>query len=227
VTRSAERLDREGGYTVVETAVAILLTAILLGLLLGSVVSGGRTLRRVAALADRIEAARVARVLAERLAAADGIVGPAQRSDEVRVHLPIGWAEPCDSSFLWYGIRTPDPERDSALVVDSRSRVHRVAVAGSDAHPCEVRPPTPVPGGSMRTIELSPPVPGAMIVRVFESGVVRVDDAVRYARVGTSRQPLTAAVLDPSRSGAGVQDGALKLVIADSTRRWEGTWTGR
>jgi hypothetical protein len=211
----------------VETVVALLLTATLLALLLRSVASGARALRGMTALAEQIEAARIARALAERVAAADGIVGPGERAGEVRVHLPIGWAERCDSSFIWYGIRTPDPERDSALVLDSLARFHRVAVSGSGLRLCGALSGPLMPGASMRTIDLAPAVAGPVVVRVFESGVLRVDDAVRYARLGTARQPLTSATLDPSGSGVGVGDGTLRVRVADSIRRWEGSWTGR
>jgi len=229
MSRSGSGRPQEFGYTVIEAVVVVVLLAMLLTTLLGSAVAGSRALRRAAALSETIEAARIARALAERVAAGDGVVGPAERPDEALIHLPIGWAERCDSSFVWHGIRAPDPSRDSAVVLDTLSRLHRVRLSESRPSPCSPAPGPgdPAPNGSMRTIETAPNVPGTVLVRVFESGVVRIDDAVRYARLGTARQPLTVAGLDPSESGVGVEDGALRLVVADGIRRWEGVWTGR
>lgn len=218
-----------GGYTVIEALVAVALTSMLLMILFGSAVASARALRRATALSEQIEAARIARALAERVVASNGVVGPAERPDEARIHLPIGWAERCDSSFVWHGIRAPDPERDSAVVLDSLSRLHRVEVSDSRTRPCSAPtgPGPPGPSGSMRTIETEPTVPGMVLVRVFESGVVRIDDAVRYARLGMARQPLTVSGLDPAASGVDVADGVLRFVVADTMRRWEGVWTGR
>ncbi len=213
-----------GAFTIVELVVAMVVAIVLLGLLARGVVSLRRGLERVTSLTEAVEAARVARTLVDRVAAGEGLLygdGP-----DVRVHLPIGWAEACDSAFVWAGIRAPDPDRDSALVLDARSRLHRVGVSSAGAGSCSA--PHPGASPSVRTLGTDPAVPDARLLLVYESGLVRIDDAVRYARLGTSRQPLTAAVLSPARSMVEMRGGGVRVEIeADSVRRWRRAWIVR
>jgi hypothetical protein len=51
------------------------------------------------------------------------------------------------------------------------------------------------------------------MMRVFESGRFRVDDAVRYGRSGSGAQPLSAAVLDPTRSRIHAAGEGIAVVI--------------
>ncbi|MDT8367889.1 MAG: prepilin-type N-terminal cleavage/methylation domain-containing protein [Longimicrobiales bacterium] len=205
------------GFTLPEALTALLLLGLLLGLLARASARLRGTLERVAVTAERVESARVARHLVEHIVAGGGAIADGASADEIRVELSVGWAAPCDSVWGWRGIRQPDPVRDSALVIDDASRVVRVAVDAVTPRPCA--------SGVGLALRFAPEVDGAVFVRVFEVGAVRVDDAVRYGRWGSARQPLTAAVLEAGASGLAREGGALHLtVVADSVHRWERWW---
>ncbi|HSM04417.1 MAG TPA: hypothetical protein VK858_07335 [Longimicrobiales bacterium] len=185
--------DRRGaGLT--ETLVALLLTLGLLGVV-GTVLV--REQRVAAALTRRVEwleSARLARDLLELAVSADP--DPERPvGDELPVRTFIGRAERCgDDGWLVSGRRLPDPERDSLQVVTGDGRVRVVRLRTVGASTC--------PGGREASrLDTEPPLhPDARVVRVFERGVWRVDDALRYRRGRSGAQPLTAPVLDPGRS---------------------------
>lgn len=205
------------GFGAVEAIVALALTALLLGLLVGTAAAGRRSLERVARAAERVESARLARTLVGRIMIEAAALEPVEGRDEVRVRLPIGWAEPCDSAFRWWGVRAPDPSRDSAVVLDRLARRRTVSVRAAPLRACEA--------GAGRTFLLDPPVEDPVLLRVFEAGVIRIDDAVRYGRWGTPRQPLSAASLDPSASGVQLVDGVLRVRISGAEGgEWVGDW---
>lgn len=196
---------RAQGFVVVEVIVALTLTALLLSMLVGTAAMARRTVERLARSAERTEAARLARTLADRVGRPASTMSAVDGRAEVRVRLSIGWGESCDSVFTWAGIRAPDARRDSATVVDRWGRVHVVAVASSAVRPCGA--------GEGRVLTTDPSVRDAVLLRVFESGVIRIDDAVRYARWGTPRQPLSAASLDARSSGVDLAGGELRMHV--------------
>ena len=214
--------ERRRGVTLLECLVALLLTGLILSVLSRVVISLRRGLETTTALSEEVETARVARTLLDRIAASGAVLHESAGAGEVRVRLPIGWAEPCDSVFVWRGIRAPDPERDSALVIDALSRRRRVAITDTGLQPCTVAHGA---DGVGRTFELVPAISDVRLIRVYESGVVRIDDAVRYARRSTPRQPLTAPVLDPGASYAELRPGATEVRVESRTGRiWTRSW---
>ncbi len=215
-------VERRRGVTLLECLTALLLTGLILSVLGRIVIGLDRGLEATTALSEEVETARVARTLVDRIAASRGVLDEPAGAGEVRVRLPVGWAEPCDSVFVWRGIRAPDPDRDSAFVVDALSRQRRVGIAGSSVEPCTAA------GGSDgvgRVFGLDPAIADVRLIRVYESGVVRIDDAVRYARLATPRQPLTSPVLDPGASYVELRGGATDVrVETRAGRAWTRSW---
>ena len=205
------------GFTLVELLVVVLLVGLLGGLAVRGAASGRRGLERVAASAATVESARLARVLLDRVAR-EGGVRAGSRVDEVEVTLPVGWALRCDSVWAWSGIRAPDPTRDRVEVTDGSGRRHAVSLVSVAGAPCAAAPE------AGRSFTVDPAIPGGVLLRVFESGVVRVDDAVRYARAGTSRQPISAAGLDPATSRVTVRDGRVEVAVDDGRARFVRRW---
>jgi len=216
---------RRGGFSLAESLVSLILTGLILSVLGRTMVSIRSALRATTSLSEQVEAARVGRHLVDRVASAGGVLPESAGPGEVRVHLPVGWAEVCDSAFVWRGIRAPDPDRDSAVVLDAHARWHRVGVAESGAGSCPAASPA---AGRVRRIAFDPVVQQPRLARVYESGVIRVDDAVRYARRSTPRQPLTAPVLERTSSYAeGGPDGVRLRIESTEGRVWGRSWWNR
>jgi hypothetical protein len=104
------------------------------------------------------------------------------------------------------GIRAPEPEKDSVLVLgsDGRWRAHDLVARLSGSSPrCDGE----VAGGRSEGWVLSPSQPGGVLARLFESGSYHlVDRALRYRRGLGGRQPLTPESLVDGRfldSGTG------------------------
>lgn len=192
------------GATVVEAIVSLLLTLGLLGLLSRLAVrqrGAGETLAR---RAEVVEARRVTRDLIAHAVA--GGVPRAGTGGEVVVRSFVGWAIPCvGGGWRYRGRRLPDAERDSLWVVDGEGRVAVVELASSRNESCA----TALPGEE--GVELVFEGGGGALLRVFESGRFRLDDALRYGRIGEGAQPLTAAALDPGASR--IQASATGLVV--------------
>jgi len=219
-----------GGYSLVEALVAFLLLALLLSLVARTAAAGRRALAAVAISAERVDAARTTRRLLTQLQpfSATASVGPG--AGELTVRMPIGWAAPCPTRpeegapWMWEGLRLPVPGRDSVLVLDALGASHLTSVAHVGAQgQCD--------GGiSGRTLTIStdPGVTDAVLMHLWEPAVVRLDDALRYARSGSSRQPLTSAVLDHRLSGVSLSGGVVTGVVAtDSLHLWRGRWRAR
>ena len=216
-----------GGFGLTEALAGLLLTLLLVTLLSAAAAGGRRALAEIARDVEEVEASRVARTLLTHVARSGRLhaqTSAGLRPDEIGVDFPVGTAEPCDTVWVWRGVRAPDAGRDSAVVLDDRARVWRTALTAAYATTCGA--------GEARGLSTDPSVPGAVHIAVFESGVVRVDEAVRYARAGTPRQPLTAAVLDGglshvARAGTG---GAVRVtlqVARDTLRIWSRSWPAR
>ena len=195
------------GTGLVETLVALLLTFGLLALV-GTVLV--REQRAATSLVERVEwleAARVGRDLVGLAMAGGGAPGSA--SSDLPGRTFTGHGTRCgEEGWILAGRRQPDPGRDSLWVVmgDGRLRVVDLRAVGGASCPDSV--------AAIR-LETEPPLPGdARIVRVFERGLWRVDDAVRYRRGGGGAQPLTAPVLDSRRSELRVDDGGVVLEVA-------------
>ncbi len=207
----------------VEAVIALFLGLVLVtGVWRASALVRGQVavLERAAAEAD---ARRVAGMLLD-LEAADRV--EPIRGGEVPVRAYRWWGVPCASGaggvatgplmIVWQGLRRPDPVKDSVVLVaaDGRRQVVRVVgVAGSSR--C---------AGAGLALTLEGPIGGEpVLVRGFERGAYRIDDAFRYRRGTGGAQPLTAAVFDPDSVFLGLAAGALRLRVDPwPTRAW---WT--
>lgn len=211
------------GVSLVEVVLALAVTLALAGTVTATVAlqarGAGRAMHRIQVL----EARRVAREQVGRTVAAGGLADSASARAAVPVRHFVGWALPCgDSVWAYQGFRRPDPRRDSLWVAFADGRVAVRELGGARARRCPGRAPA-APG--VQAFSLAPwPGPGAVLVRAFERGRYRVDDAVRYGR--RSLQPLTGPVLDPARSGLDYDGWELRLRLtgAGDSLTWRRAW---
>lgn len=203
---------------------AELLVALLLGLLLIALVwrNAASVRTQLAALAQRAAQVEARRVVGLVLDAEAGgfVAGGAEGELPVRAHR--WWGVVCDTlpvagraTVHLQGLRRPEPDKDSLLVVTAAGRVqlrrldHARAVAACG-------------GGA---VELGwtahPDDPPARLVRGFEYGAYRLDAAFRYRRGAGGAQPLTAELFDPdSVALVGDSTGVLLRIGAGAARRW-------
>jgi len=180
-------ISPRAGGALVEALVGLVLTMAILGSLAAAAAAARRALESVAMQVEEVEAARVARVLMRHVVDG-GRFGPNSATGGVHVDFPIGTAVPCDTVWRWSGVRAPVAGRDSVILIDSLSRVWRAMLTEASPSECEGDP-----AWALRSDARGGP---AVHLTLFEAGTIRVDDAVRYGRSGTPRQPLTAALLD-------------------------------
>lgn len=209
------------GSSVVEALVALLLTT---GLLIGVgsiLVQHQRTARALAVRVEAVEAARLARDLVSTALSADP--GASVGEAGLRVRTVVGVAERCgEGGWEYRGRRLPDPVRDSLWIVRGSGRIQVMKLRGLGDGDCGGERP-----GRVLTLEADSSLPvDAGIMRVFESGRFRVDDAVRYGRSGSGAQPLSAAVLDPTRSSIHAAGEGIAVVIQPEGRGggFRGVW---
>jgi len=233
-----------GGWTLPELLVGSLVAALLLG---GAVGLLHRTARVVQTLVDREERMETLRTVWSILhqEVGSGISGRDWELEHdshgggraIRLRAFRGLAIPCgwvpgsrEGVVVWRGHRTPDPERDSLLVLTRAGSWQAVALeahspAGGTAQvsPGEYEPDPQGREGA----ECPPDFPGAfatwrlgedpdqvLFLRYFERGRYSLEDgAFRYRRGGEGRQPLT-----PERVGAGsrfrlTEEGRLEVEL--------------
>jgi hypothetical protein len=183
---------RAGAVSVAE----LLLVATLFGVVLAGVARFAASQNRAAATQqDRLrleEAVRTAVVVLgtdfRALALADLTVG----SDSIRVRAFRGGGPVCrqESGRLilrYAGLRLPDPERDSVLLVTRGGEEAMPILSVNRVEECQ--------GGMALGIDPSASV-GAVLGLIFETGAYSLGGgAVRYRRGAGGRQPLTEAVL--------------------------------
>jgi hypothetical protein len=187
--------------------------------------------RRFDARTDALVAARVARhVLRHELSLGSPGLDWSVDADSLPIRAFRGTALVCPLQSasaelrVWYrGDRSPDPTKDSLLLIDGvgRREVRALTAVYAEAEPCsgDVRP--------VNTWRLDAAVPpGVVIARLFERGSYHVSTAaLRYRRGDSGRQPLTPEVWSEASEWTRV-DGALRLVVVprDSLggRPWQG-----
>lgn len=212
------------GHSLPELLVALFLGGVVLGALAISL-SGTERLARW--YGHRIETAEAIRTAAALLGAELRYVDPAA---DLRQHGPNtlglrvfrGAAIVCGTEtgvlrVRYRGLRDPDPEKDSVLVLDGAGRTRALALIGSaPANPAPggpdpvgpapgatgpVDPCTPAPGEKAQRWTLPEHPPVATLLLLFESGDYHLSDgALRYRRGLSGRQPLTAEVFDDAAS---------------------------
>ena len=194
------------GFTVIEALAVLLL--LLLMLQLGWMVTSGMA-RAATELADRGESLAALRATAWILQGElDGVrattdVSPPQ-GDSFSLRAFRGTAVVCSAPapdelvVRWSGFRTPDPSKDSVLVLGGEGSWSVRALAARTVAPGACGDPA---SGAEERWQLDGPVTGPRLARLFERGSYHlVDDAFRYRIGGGGRQPLTPPNLDPGSS---------------------------
>jgi hypothetical protein len=184
---------RAGAVSVAE----LILVATLFGVVLAGVARFAAAQSRAAAVQqDRLrleEAVRTAVVIlgAELRVLATGDVGAAG-PDSVRLRAFRGAGAVCRQEegrlvLRYAGLRLPDPDRDSVVVITADSEYALAFLAAHRVEECD--------RGVAITLHAQPSGVPALAL-VFETGAYSVGDgAVRYRRGAGGRQPLTEAVL--------------------------------
>lgn len=217
-------MTARSGATVVEVLVALVTGLIVVQLSLELLERCRAAQRSLEARAEAIATLRIGRHLVRSELRA-GVAGrdwtlPSSDSLALRAFRGVGAVCPerpsIDELLVAYsGIRAPDPDKDSVLLLlpDGSWRAERLAATEATGLRCPASNETPV-----RLWRLdAPPPPGAVLARIFERGAYHVSDgALRYRRGGGGRQPLTPEILDPGLSGfrVGPSGVALELVPA-------------
>lgn len=153
-----------------------------------------------------------------------------------------GWGVACPGSapgdevvVAYRGLRSPDPEKDSALVLNGSGRWLPAALAARTPLHGEACPGvsgSPAPGAGLERWRLDPAVADPVLARLFERGSYHLrDGSLRYRRGAGGRQPLTTAALDPDGSGlrSGVGDTTALLTVRGAEGRgggWSRTLRG-
>jgi hypothetical protein len=204
-----------------EALVALILSYLVIALALGTVARQREVVRLLGERADRLAAVRTARhVLGQEARAAAGCGAWAVGPDSLGLRAFRGHAVVCPvpsrASELHVsaeGVRAPDPEKDSVLLLRASGGV--VALALLERAPTTA--PCAATGGTAERWVLSGPVPGDVVAaRWFERGAYYLTaGALRYRRGLAGRQPLTPEVL--RTPGSGFQepsgDGGVDVVL--------------
>ncbi|MCG6987929.1 MAG: hypothetical protein LJF06_07095 [Gemmatimonadetes bacterium] len=217
------------GASVVEALVSLLLGLFLTSLALTVVARQRAAVAALDRTSDALAAVRVAR----QLLGEEGRDGDARRdgwalsadSLGLRAFRGVGYVcgpgtTPLDLEVEVEGVRLPEPAKDSILILGSGGEWTVAALDGATAA-------TPCFGDTGRVAETwhlsGIPPTGAVFARYFERGSYHVvDEALRYRRGMSGRQPLTPEVVrTPSsvfeRSGAFV---TLFLEVEGSAAPW-------
>lgn len=195
---ASERL----GASVVEALVALLLGLFLICLAMTVVARQRAAVAELDRKSDALAAVRVAR----QLLGEEGRDGDARRdgwalstdSLGLRAFRGVGYvcgpgATPLDLEVEVEGVRLPEPAKDSLLILSVAGEWTVAALDGATAA-------TPCSSDTVRVTQIwhlsgSPPT-GAVFARYFERGSYHVaDEAVRYRRGMSGRQPLTPEVV--------------------------------
>ncbi len=217
------------GTSLLEMIIALTLTLIILtgvGVILGRV---EQTFRRQALRLEQIEVLRIARDRVSRSVHTGGARSDAPASDGLSLRAFRGSAAWCGDGWVETGVRAPDPARDSVWWISPFGEERVLALKDREAGGCA--------GAGYRwtgqTEGASGDGDGADVsiawgvVRYFESGRLRVDDAVRYGRLGLPAQPLTPAVLTSGSRLQRLENGVIEFQawFGDGppvVRRWPG-----
>lgn len=195
------------GVSLVELAVAIVVFGLLAAALAGVVRSATSAARTHAARTLDAEAVRVpTTVLRRELRTLDpraDVAAVARDTLTVRAVRGGGVVcgrEPDALTVRYRGVRAPDPDKDSVLLVDALSGVEiAAALAGTVTDPDGC---APYDGETVYRWTTTATAPPGTVVLLFESGSYHlVDRAFRYRRGLGGRQPLTTERIDVDGSG--------------------------
>ncbi len=203
--RSAGTPDRrrEGGFVLLQTLVAT-------GLLLIVLTSAWAALGVVAGASEKVTSGVAtldeSRLIRHLLRSEVGYAGPDRSyGDELDLRAFRGIAVRCAAGLaVWpvhvAGVRLPNPEKDSVLVLSDNGRwsVHSFVRRATSSSACPRQP-----GFRVEEWHLAPFPTAAVLARYFERASYELSgDAVRIRTGGGSAQPLTTPHLAEGESGA-------------------------
>lgn len=203
------------GFSLPELLLAVAMTGVVAGALFG-LLHGQERLARVQA--DSVTAAEALRLSALVLSGELRLLQPDEdiarfAPESAAVRALRGFALVCGASAAgilvrYRGVRAPDPDKDSVLVLraDSAARPLPLATAGPAQAGCAAGPGERV---ELWSLGAAPPPPVGTAALLFESGTYALTGgALRYRRGEGGRQPLTVEWLDDAASGLQPLDAA-------------------
>ncbi len=211
-------MDPGATVRLVEAVVALLLgVALLVGTWTQATAVKRQAMQVDSVVAD-IEARRIAGLVIDM--DAGGAVG-ASSPNEVEVRAYRWWGRPCWTDgegrslhVIVRGLRRPAPEKDSVVALDEVGRstilpLRRV----SRSRQCDTAAVELEWDGSLRFTPV--------LVRGFERGAYRLDEALRYRRGAGGAQPLTATRFDPDSVSLRLDARSLRLGLPPwRSRSW-------
>ena len=217
------------GVTVVEVLVSLLMG-------LAVITLGASAFARQSTLASRLRS-EVELLSARRLAAIvigkelrAGVRGrdwTVQASNSLSLRAFRGWglvcgigAEPGKIVVDYLGERATNPAKDSVLILTAEGwRQADLTRRSAEGSSC-----APNLGGDPEVWTIDPPVPGALVARIFERGSYHISDgALRYRRGLGGRQPLTLDVFDDRSTLEVSATGVVLRLIADGSQEGDDT----
>jgi hypothetical protein len=140
--------------------------------------------------------------------------------DSISLRAFRGWGPVCGwgsesgrITVAYHGERAANPAKDSVLILTADGwRRANLTGRASGPRSCETDL-----GGDSEVWTIDPPIPGALVVRIFERGSYHVSGgALRYRRGRGGRQPLTLDVFDSDRSSIEARaDRVIFNLVAD------------
>ena len=213
------------GVTVVEVLVSLLLGLAVISLGWSALAHQRTVASRLRSELDLLSARRLAAIVIgkELRAGVRGRDWIVRAPDRLSLRAFRGWGpvcalgtEPGNIVVVYHGERAANPAKDSVLILtaDGWQRadlMRRASGAGSCAMDL---------GGDSEMWTIDPPVPGALVARIFERGSYHVSGgALRYRRGLGGRQPLTPYVFDDDRSTIEARvDRVIFRLVADGLR---------
>jgi len=212
------------GVTVVEVLVSLLLGLAVISLGWSALAHQRTVASRLRSEMDLLSARRLAAVvIGKELRAGvrdrDWIV---RAPDSLSLRAFRGWgpvcglgAEPGNIVVVYHGERAANPAKDSVLILTTDGwRRADLTRRASGAGSCTIDL-----GRDSEMWTIDPPVPGALVARIFERGSYHVSGgALRYRRGLGGRQPLTLEVFDDDRSTIEARvDRVILRLVADGT----------
>lgn len=185
------------GTSVLEMVIALALALMLLSGVGAALGRMGQSLQVQTGRLEQLEVLRIGRDRVGRSMQTGGVRADGPPSDGLTLRAFRGSATWCGDGWIETGIRLPDPARDSLWWITSSGEERVLAFHSREPGGCGgagyqwTGGPAATPGGEPA---VSVPITGG-VLRYFEQGRLRVDDAIRYGRLGHPAQPLTPAIL--------------------------------
>lgn len=193
------------GFSLLELLVALILSGLVCGALVSAVSAGERLAR---SYGHRVQIGEAVRVVEAALGGDLRFIDPMNDlrgvgPDSLLLRIFRGAGIVCREAagaivVRYRGLRAPEPAKDSILVVDGLGRARAAGLDESITAPaaCES-----YDGERLYRWRLDETVPTGTLLLVFETGAYHLsDDAFRYRRGESGRQPLTAEIIDASHS---------------------------